>query len=70
MRRRVERPGVRAGYDRWSGAAGGYRPGHIPLEPPEAAVPGAIWLVEQTAETFTGQVVDRADFARTWGPRA
>ena len=43
--------------------------GHIPLEPPEATVPGALWLVEQTASTFTGQVVDRADFGRTWGPR-
>ncbi|MBI2203274.1 MAG: SDR family oxidoreductase [Candidatus Rokubacteria bacterium] len=43
--------------------------GHIPLEEPDAVVPGALWLVEQTASTFTGQVVDRADFGRTWGPR-
>lgn len=43
--------------------------GHIPLEEPDAVVPGALWLVEQTATTCTGQVVDRADFGRTWGPR-
>ena len=29
--------------------------------------PSIIWLAQQTPETFTGQVVDRADFGKTWG---
>ena len=27
----------------------------------------ARWLAEQKADTFTGQVVERADFGVTWG---
>lgn len=44
--------------------------GHIPLVAPEAVAPAAVWLAAQTAASFTGQVVERADFGRTWGPRA
>ena len=29
--------------------------------------PSIMWLAQQTPETFTGQVVDRADFGKTWG---
>ena len=42
--------------------------GHIPLVPPDAIVPAALWLAGQTAATFTGQLVERADFGVTWGP--
>ncbi|MBI3077703.1 MAG: hypothetical protein HYY85_12100 [Deltaproteobacteria bacterium] len=31
---------------------------------------GIKWLLEQTASTFTGQIVDRAEFGKTWGPKA
>jgi NAD(P)-dependent dehydrogenase (short-subunit alcohol dehydrogenase family) len=48
----------------WPGTA------HMPLEPPEAVVPAALWLAEQTADTFSGHVVDKADFGVAWGPRA
>ncbi|MBI4246292.1 MAG: SDR family oxidoreductase [Candidatus Rokubacteria bacterium] len=41
--------------------------GHIPLAPPAAVVPAAVWLAGQRAATFTGQVVERADFGVTWG---
>src|SRR5919201_576601 len=67
-----------------SGAARGYRPGrvdtwmnrrgdwpgtaHIPMEQPESIMPAAVWLAQQTASSFTGQVVERADFGVTWGP--
>ena len=27
----------------------------------------AVWLARQTAQTFTGRVVDRTDFGQTWG---
>ena len=42
--------------------------GHIPMAPPDAVVPAAVWLASRTAAAFTGQVVERADFGRTWGP--
>src|SRR5262247_13744 len=48
----------------WPGTA------HIPMAPPEAIRPAAIWLAQQTAASFTGQVVERADFGVTWGPQA
>jgi NAD(P)-dependent dehydrogenase (short-subunit alcohol dehydrogenase family) len=48
----------------WPGTA------HIPMAQPEAMIPAAVWLAQQTAATFTGQVVERADFGVTWGPRA
>jgi 3-oxoacyl-[acyl-carrier protein] reductase len=47
----------------WPGTA------HIPMAQPEAIIPAAVWLAQQTAATFTGQVVERADFGATWGPR-
>ena len=45
----------------WSGTA------HIPMAQPEAIIPAAVWLAQQTATSFTGQVVERADFGVTWG---
>ena len=47
----------------WPGTA------HIPMAQPEAIIPAAVWLAQQTAASFTGQVVERADFGVTWGPR-
>lgn len=48
----------------WPGTA------HIPMAQPEAIIPAAVWLAQQTATSFTGQVVERADFGGTWGPQA
>ena len=45
----------------WPGTA------HIPMVQPDEVVPAAVWLAGQSAETFTGQVVERADFGVTWG---
>jgi NAD(P)-dependent dehydrogenase (short-subunit alcohol dehydrogenase family) len=47
----------------------GHWPGteHIPMEQPDCIVPAAVWLAEQTATSFTGQLVGRADFGITWG---
>jgi hypothetical protein len=36
----------------------------------ERIIPSAVWLAQQTAESFTGQAVERADFGVTWGPKA
>ena len=36
-------------------------------EPPEVVGPPAAWLARQTAQSFTGQVVDRTGFGKTWG---
>jgi NAD(P)-dependent dehydrogenase (short-subunit alcohol dehydrogenase family) len=57
--------------DTWMNRRGDW-PGtsHIPMAQPEAIIPAAVWLAQQTAATFTGQVVERADFGVTWGPRA
>lgn len=41
--------------------------GHIPMVQPEAIIPAALWLAAQSAASFTGQVVERADFEVTWG---
>ena len=41
---------------------------HIPLDQPEVIIPAAVWLAAQTAETFTGRRVERAEFGETWGP--
>jgi NAD(P)-dependent dehydrogenase (short-subunit alcohol dehydrogenase family) len=46
----------------WPGTA------HIPLVQPDRIIPAAVWLAQQTAASFTGQVVERADFGVTWGP--
>ena len=48
----------------WPGTA------HIPMVQPDAVTDAAVWLAGQTAETFTGQVVERADFGVTWGAGA
>ena len=55
--------------DTWMNRRGDW-PGteHIPMVPPEEVVPAAVWLAGQTAESFTRQVVERADFGLTWGP--
>lgn len=42
--------------------------GHIPMAQPESIIPAAVWLAGQTATSFTGHVVERADFGVTWGP--
>jgi NAD(P)-dependent dehydrogenase (short-subunit alcohol dehydrogenase family) len=54
--------------DTWMNRRGDW-PGtsHIPMAPPEAIMPAAIWLAAQSAQSFTGQVVERADFGITWG---
>ena len=44
-----------AGFD-WTG-----------WEPPEVVGEASAWLAIQNAKTFTGQVVDRAEFGKTWG---
>ena len=46
----------------WPGTA------HIPMTQPDAIIPAAVWLAQQTATSFTGHVVERADFGVTWGP--
>ena len=45
----------------WPGTA------HIPMVQPEEVIPAAVWLASQNAQTFTGQVVERAEFGTTWG---
>jgi NAD(P)-dependent dehydrogenase (short-subunit alcohol dehydrogenase family) len=55
--------------DTWMNRNGDW-PGtsHIPMEQPDAIIPAAVWLAAQTAASFTGQVVERAEFGVTWGP--
>ena len=36
-------------------------------DPPELLAPSALWLLEQGVDAFTGQVVYRKDFRKTWG---
>jgi citronellol/citronellal dehydrogenase len=36
-------------------------------EPPEVVGLAAVWLAKQTAQSFTGHVVRRADFGTKWG---
>ena len=45
----------------WPGTA------HIPMVQPDQIIPPAVWLAGQTAATFTGSVVERAEFGKTWG---
>ena len=45
----------------WPGTA------HIPMVPPNEVVPAALWLAQQTAATFTGNIVERAEFGVSWG---
>jgi NAD(P)-dependent dehydrogenase (short-subunit alcohol dehydrogenase family) len=54
--------------DTWMNRHGDW-PGtsHIPMEQPDSIIPAATWLAAQTAQSFTGQVVERADFGLTWG---
>jgi 3-oxoacyl-[acyl-carrier protein] reductase len=55
--------------DTWMNRNGDW-PGtsHIPMAQPEAIIPAAVWLAAQSASSFTGQVVERAEFGVTWGP--
>lgn len=46
----------------WPGTA------HIPMAQPDAIIPAAVWLANQNAESFTGQLIERAEFGKTWGP--
>lgn len=46
----------------WPGTA------HIPMTQPDEIIPAAVWLAGQTAESFTGQLIERAEFGKTWGP--
>jgi len=34
----------------------------------EVVIPSVLWLAKQTGATFTGQVINRAEFGHTWGP--
>ena len=47
----------------WPGTA------HIPMVQPEALAEPGVWLAGQTAATLTGELVSRAEFGVTWGPR-
>jgi len=53
--------------DTWMNRNGDW-PGttHIPMVQPDSIIPAAVWLAGQAA-TFTGQLVERADFGVTWG---
>jgi len=55
--------------DTWMNRHGDW-PGtsHIPMEQPAAIIPAAVWLAAQNAASFSGRVVERADFGVTWGP--
>ena len=56
--------------DTWMNRRGDW-PGteHIPMTQPGEIIPPAVWLAAQRGETFTGQLVERAEFGSTWGPR-
>ncbi len=47
----------------WPGTA------HIPMVPPDTIIPAAVWLAQQSAASFSGNLVERADFGVTWGPQ-
>ena len=55
--------------DTWMNRNGDW-PGtsHIPMVQPDVMIPAAVWLAGQSAETLTGQVVERDEFGQTWGP--
>jgi NAD(P)-dependent dehydrogenase (short-subunit alcohol dehydrogenase family) len=55
--------------DTWMNRRGDW-PGteHIPMVQPDEIIPAGVWLAGQTAQSFTSQVVERADFGVTWGP--
>lgn len=36
-------------------------------DPPELVTPAALWLLGQSAEQFTGQIVSRREFGTSWG---
>ena len=57
--------------DTWMNRNGDW-PGteHIPMAPPEEIIPSAVWLAGQTAQSFTGRVVQRAQYGVDWGPGA
>ncbi len=56
--------------DTWMNRRGNWPgTGHIPMVLPDSVAPAAVWLAGQSAATFTGRVVERADFGKTWGSR-
>ena len=40
---------------------------HIPMVHPDKIRPAAIWLAGQTGDSFTGQLVESAEFGINWG---
>ena len=48
----------------WPGTA------DIPMKDPETVIPAAVWLAGQSADNFTAQRVELADFGVSWGPGA
>ena len=54
--------------DTWMNRRGDW-PGtsHIPMVQPEEIIPSAVWLAQQNAHTFTGNLVERSEFGTTWG---
>ena len=54
--------------DTWMNRRGDW-PGteHIPMTQPDVVIPPAVWLAAQKGETFTGQLVERAEFGSVWG---
>lgn len=38
----------------------------LPAASAEVVVPAAVWLAQQNASTFTGHIVDREEFGRSW----
>ncbi len=36
-------------------------------DPPEVVGTAAAWLAQQSAQSFTGKIVDRTEFGKTWG---
>ena len=46
----------------WPGTA------HIPMVQPDEIIPAAVWLASRNAESFTGQLIERAEFGKSWGP--
>jgi len=36
-------------------------------DPPDDVVPAALWLLEKTSTSFTGQIVSRKEFGKSWG---
>ncbi len=61
--------------ERYNIAVNSFGPGYVKTdmarrgfpEPVEMVIPAALWLSQQDASSFTGQVIYRRDFGKTWG---